>query len=63
MKELAHRQGDGCEVTLVWRQDDDVLEVVVEDWRSGERFTVEAPKDKALDVFNHPFAYRPAQAA
>jgi hypothetical protein len=29
----------------------------VEDSRSGTSFEVPAPADKALDVFEHPYAY------
>ncbi len=60
MRELAHRVGDGFEVFLLWGADDGALKVVVHDWRTDERFEVHARADNALDVFNHPFAYRPA---
>jgi len=59
-RELAHRVGDGFEVRLLWAEHDDTLTVVVEDWRTAERFEVEARADNALDVFHHPFAYRTA---
>jgi hypothetical protein len=58
MKELAHRVGDGFEVTLLWAENGDDLKVVVNDWRTDERFEIDARADNALDVFNHPFAYR-----
>jgi hypothetical protein len=57
-RELAHRVGDGFEATLLWAEDDGSLTVVVYDWRTEERFEVEARPDNAMDVFNHPFAYR-----
>ena len=57
-RELAHRVGDGFEVTLLWGENDDTLTVVVNDWRTEERFEVPARADNALDVFHHPFAYR-----
>ncbi len=57
-RELAHRLGDGFEVTLLWNGEDGSLKVVVNDWRTDERFEVAARADNALDVFNHPFAYR-----
>ena len=59
-RELAHRVGDGFEVTLLWAQNDDTLTVVVNDRRTDESFEVEARADNALEVFNHPFAYRSA---
>jgi hypothetical protein len=33
------------------------LTVAVEDSRSGLSFEVPAPAEKALDVFEHPYAY------
>ncbi len=61
MRELAHRVGDGFEVKLLWGgEDDGQLKVLVTDWRTDETFEIEARADNALEVFNHPFAYRPA---
>ena len=60
MRELDHRVGDGFEVTLLWSEEDGSLKVVVNDWRSDVKFEVDATPDTALDVFKHPFAYRPA---
>jgi hypothetical protein len=57
MTELAHRRNDDVEVSLVWDRAHDTLFVLVEDIRGGDRFSVPATRDKALDVFNHPFAY------
>ena len=58
MKELAHRIGDGFEVKLFWAETDGRLTVVVNDWRTDERFELPATADNALEVFKHPFAYR-----
>jgi hypothetical protein len=55
--ELHHRSADGIEVSLLWSRLTNALLVAVEDSRSGESFEVPAPADKALDVFEHPFAY------
>ena len=60
LRELDHRVGDGFEVRLLWGADDGELKVVVDDWRTDEHFEIAANADNALDVFNHPFAYRPA---
>jgi hypothetical protein len=57
LRELAHRRGDGIEVTLRWRPGDDAIVLAVEDWKSGESFEVEVENDRALDAFRHPFAY------
>jgi len=57
LRELAHRQGDGIDVTLRWRPEDDAVVLAVEDWRNGESFELEIERDLALDAFRHPFAY------
>jgi hypothetical protein len=58
--ELHHRSADGIEVSLLWSRQTNVLTVAVEDSRSGVVFELPAPPDKALDVFEHPFAYATA---
>ena len=58
--ELAHRSSAGIEVTLFWvhRGGDDKTVVCVCDRREGSYFEVPAEPYLALDVYNHPFAYR-----
>ena len=56
-RELAHRVSDGVEVTLLWSERDGRLAVTVFDGATGELFELEAPRESALDVFNHPFFY------
>jgi len=60
MKELAHRSGDGVEVTLLWVRGDgaDQTLVCVSDQRDGAYFEIPAAPYLALDVYYHPFAYR-----
>ena len=60
-RELLVREADGIEVSLVWRRGADTLAVVVNDERGGTSFELDAPRDRALDVFHHPFAYAAAQ--
>ncbi len=55
--ELAHRQSDGIDVTLVWDTRGDRRIVQVVDSRSGDLLTVSVEGDNALDVFYHPFAH------
>jgi hypothetical protein len=57
LTELHHRSADGIEVSLLWSRVTNALTVAVEDSRSGLSFEVPAPAEKALDVFEHPFAY------
>ena len=55
--ELHHRSAGGIEVSLLWSRLTNALTVAVEDSRSGVSFELPAPAEKALDVFEHPFAY------
>jgi hypothetical protein len=57
LTELHHRSADGIEVSLLWSPLTNALTVAVEDSRAGVSFEVSAPAEKALDVFEHPFAY------
>ena len=57
LTELNHRSADGIEVSLLWSRVTNALTVAVEDSRSGQSFVLPAPAEKALDVFEHPFAY------
>ena len=63
MTELAHRRSNGLDVSLLWSRRTGQLVVTVLDERTDETFTVEAPSDTALDVYNHPYAYRDRLAA
>ncbi len=56
-RELAHRSGDGFDISLLWHEETDDLTVVVVDQRDGHAFTIDATRENALDVFHHPFAY------
>ena len=57
MTELAHRRNHDVEISLLWDREHDRLFVLVEDLGVGDRFSLQAAREKALDVFNHPFAY------
>jgi hypothetical protein len=61
--ELAFRANDGIEVSLRWHRTADRLSVVVRHVATGSTFELPAPREKALDVFYHPFAYEAAAAA
>jgi hypothetical protein len=65
-RELDHRVSDGIDVRMLWRRHDDRVLVAVSDRRTGEAFSIEvADGERAVDVFQHPFAYaacRPARA-
>ena len=57
VQELARRTADGIDVRLLWDSVADLLTVRVADRREGTRFVVPAPRESALEVFNHPFAH------
>ena len=56
-RELAAREGDGTQVTLLWHPGDSALTVSVEDTRVGRGFQLAVAPDRALDAFHHPYAY------
>jgi hypothetical protein len=56
-RELAHRAGDGLEVSLLWQPGSDALWVAVVDTREGDAFAVPVGDAPPLEVFRHPFAY------
>jgi hypothetical protein len=57
-RELAHREADGVEVTLLWHPAGDFVTVTVVDSRGGDQFElVLEDGDRALDVFHHPYAH------
>jgi hypothetical protein len=57
LRELAFRATDGLEISLLWNAAAGGLAVSVHDTRSGDVFEVPAPRDRALEVFYHPYAY------
>lgn len=57
IRELASRESNGIEVTLVWKRTTDELRVCVSDARSGAYFELTAEPDNALDVFHHPYSH------
>lgn len=59
IKELNRREGEGLTITLWWFEPDNELSVTVNDVKFGETFTIDSiPPEKAMEVFNHPYAYR-----
>jgi hypothetical protein len=56
-RELAYRVSDGVRVRLLWHPATNRVTVQVVDESLDESFEFEAPRDRALDAFEHPFAY------
>ena len=57
-RELAHHEGGGISVRLVWHPPTDQVLVEVSDELTGEEFVLEPPKALALAAFDHPYALR-----
>jgi hypothetical protein len=60
-QKLAHRRGDGLDVTLFWSAADDALTVQVIDHFADECFEIAVSHDRVAYAFNHPYAYAAAQ--
>ena len=56
-RELAHRTGDGIEVSLLWAKSTNTVTIAVSDAHSGEELEFEVDGSRALEAFNHPYAY------
>ena len=60
IRELAHRAGDGFDVTLLWDSAANQVFVAVAEERTGAWFTRDVRAADALQAFHHPFAYESA---
>ena len=58
-RELAHRVTSAIEVTLLWRQVDNMLTLRLVEVGTGVEFEFGVRPEDALDAFNHPYAYLP----
>lgn len=56
-RELASRDGDGLEISLLWSKAADRVKVTVSDSRLDESFELDVAGAEALAAFHHPFAY------
>jgi hypothetical protein len=61
VKELAHRVGNGIDVSLYWSERTNRVTVRVYDTRADEGFELEVEGRRALDAYRHPFAYATAK--
>jgi hypothetical protein len=59
-RELAHRSGDGIDVSLFWSKPSNWVTIAVVDTRSNEALEFDVDGSAAIDVFNHPYAYAAA---
>jgi hypothetical protein len=58
--ELAHRVTSTIEVTLLWRQVDNMVTLRLVEVATGIEFEFGVRPQDALDAFNHPYAYLPS---
>jgi hypothetical protein len=60
-RELASRDSDGLEVSLLWNPTSDAVKVAVADSRLDHDFELHVPGADALAAFHHPFAFAAAE--
>jgi hypothetical protein len=63
LRELAHREQDGLEVTLLWDARSNKVSIEVVDQRDESSFRLPVAGHCALDAFHHPYAYALANDA
>lgn len=56
-RELAQRRSGEVDVLLLWHPDLDRVELCVLDLTTGVSVHIDVDPEKALDAFNHPYAY------
>lgn len=61
LRELAYRHVDALGITLLWNSRANEVSICLKDELTGERLRFEVDATRALDAFNHPFAYAPNQ--
>lgn len=57
LRELAQRRSANLEVTLLWNRRSRRVWVSIYDLANDEQRAAPVPRDRALDAFNHPYAY------
>jgi hypothetical protein len=62
-QELAYRETDGLKIQLLYRQVGNTVLLHLIDEKLGEELEFPVPNDKALDAFDHPYAYAQPEAA
>jgi hypothetical protein len=55
--ELAGRENEGLEISLLWSKSSNRVKVAVADARRDEQFEVDVAGEDALAAFYHPFAF------
>jgi hypothetical protein len=58
-RELAHRETTHLQVSLLWHPTNNLLTLRLVEVGTGREYTFCIKPEKALDAFNHPYAYLP----
>ena len=61
--DLATRESDGIEVTLLWSAASGRVKVAIADTKLDHGFDLDVPGADALSAFYHPFSYTTSGAA
>ena len=56
-RELAQRRSGEVDVLLLWHPESDRIELCVLDLATAVSVHIDVAPDKALDAFDHPYAY------
>jgi hypothetical protein len=60
--ELASRESNGITVQMLWSRSTNLVTIAVADVRNNEYFElILDERDRAMDVYNHPFAHAAAR--
>ena len=57
IRELAQRRSANLEITLLWNRRSRRVWISILDLTNDEQLAARVPPDRALDAFNHPYAY------
>ena len=55
--DLCERKANGLTVILYWLRATNSVYITTVEERTGEATYIEVPNNKAMDAFEHPFAY------
>lgn len=61
--DLMSRRTHGIEIFLMWCRETNLVSIVINDLKSEQSQAFPVPNDKAMEAFNHPFAFAPSEAA
>ena len=57
LRQLAQRRSANLEVTLLWNRRSRRVWISIYDLANDRQHSARVPPERALDAFNHPYAY------